>query len=627
MEYKEINEQCSKGIVVFEKAKTIIDKGNNDSVYHSLANQLREYQKRFAEQKLTVLIAGEVKVGKSTFINTLLGTDVLPKATEVCTNVPSKIVFGEEEKILVHFSADDEEKTIKEPLVISREEVAEYSTETLNKENHKKVEYIEIQINSPILAEGLVFIDTPGLGAIDPLHAIATYRIATKADIIFFLGDVRKPLTDSEISSLKDLIKVSKSEKIVHLLTCCDLKDPEEILSSNKNMFEKDFKDHNITIIKISSLLYQRYVKYGNRSQLDASGFQQVRTYIAEINSELKTLLDQRFLNLTYAICQRGHALLSEVIRIVEDPEVKEKIVDELNGLIKRLQEIENNQYSWSQKLAAKQSLFNQKLYDFVEEERKAIIDDVSEKLQEDTYLEDKDALCKCISADMISFQSKLEKKIPDGFTKIYEEMRAETELKDIQEQSIITPGKVSTEIKIDEEIGDVLAGEKIRDIYVSTSIGLIVGGISYSVGTWAGAAAGAKVGALIGNAIAPAIGAGIGAALGAAIGVISGLAVFEGSKEARKKRQRNELLSEYTKQINEFFNKTQGKIKEANIPNSSDLSTRFFIEVRDEKKKLKLRHDNLKNETARIRANYNAIKQLVIESEEICNTLRNNEV
>lgn len=622
MEYKEINEQCSKAIEIFEKAKTIIDKGNNDSVYHSLANQLREYQKRFAEQKLTVLVAGEVSTGKSTFINTLLGTNILSTATEACTNVPSKIVFGEEEKILVHFSADDEGKTIKEPLVISREEVADYSTETLNKENQKKVEYIEIQINSPILAEGLVFIDTPGLGAIDPLHAIATYRIATKADIIFFLGDVRKPLTDSEISSLKDLIKVSKSEKIVHLLTCCDFKDPEEIMSSNKNMFEKDFKDHNITIIKISSLLYQRYVKYGNRSQLDASGFQQVRTYISEINSELKTLLDQRFLNLTYAICQTGHKLLSEVIEIIENPAIKEKRVAELQGLIDRLQEIEENQVQWSSDLETKQGLLNSELKCFINKEQEVIENNVKDRLNFDSYLEDKNALMKSISADLISFQGKLKNEILNGFQEIYEWLRCETGLKNIQDKAIQTPSNVPTGIKIDDKVGEIKLGDRIRDVYIAGATGFAIGAAGY----WAGAVAGTKVWAAVGTAIAPGIGTAIGIGLGLVTGLFSAWAVHEGSIESRKEKQRIEILLACKNQINKHFKDVIGEIEKANIPNSITLRTRFITELRDEKKRISLQHNNLKNETARIRANYDAIKQLVIESEEICNTLRNNE-
>ena len=254
MEYKLIYEQCSEGSRIFDQAKILVDDGNKDSVYFSLAEQLRALQKRFSEQKLTILVAGEMKAGKSTFINTLLGTDILATAPEVCTNVPTKIVYGEEEGIIVHYEKKASENQAHS-IVIARNQVAEYSTEAANRENQNKVDYIEIQIKSPLLSEGLVFIDTPGLGAIDPLHAITTYRMAAQADIILFLGDSRKPLTQSEIASLKDLIKVSRTDQVLHLLTCSDLKKTDDVFISNERMLKQDFADFNIPIIKISSLL------------------------------------------------------------------------------------------------------------------------------------------------------------------------------------------------------------------------------------------------------------------------------------------------------------------------------------------------------------------------------------
>lgn len=621
MNYEFIAEQCSKGVEVFKEATILVDDGNKDSLYLLLAKQLQDLKERFAEQKLTILIAGEVKAGKSTFINKLLGVDILAAAEEVCTNVPTKIVYGEEEKIFVHFSS-----TTHEPLLISREEVATYSTEGLNQENKRNVEYIEIQINSKILAEGLAFIDTPGLGAIDPLHAIATYRIATKADILFFLGDVRKPLTNSEVCNLKNLVKVSKCEQIVHLLTCCDLNNPDEILAANKKMLEQEFTGHNIPIMKVSSLLYHRYMQSGDRRQFDDSGFQQVRTYISSINAKLKTLLDRRFSSLTSSICYSGYKKLTEIIDTVENPEVKERKVKELEALVERLQEIEDNKTVWSQQLTGKQLNFNEELNSFIDKEQKKIVGNVSENLESDNYLEDKDALSNSISADLIRFQQDLEKKISAGFVELYDWLRTETRLKDIQEQSVQTPKGTSTEIIIDDEVGNVKVGEKIRDVYVATSIGLVVSSAAGSVGAWAGAAAGAKVGAVIGSTAAPGIGTAIGAIIGGVTGVVSGLLVYKGSKEKRKEKQKQETLVVCKQYINDYFNEVRREVKKANIPNSTELNAQFVRELGVERKRIKLQHNTLKNEALRVRANYKAIKELVNDSKNICDALVNNE-
>lgn len=626
MDYNTISEQCSKSVEILQKAKILVDDGNKDSLYQSLANQLVDLQKRFSEQKLIILVAGEMKAGKSTFINSLLGIDILATAHEVCTNVPTKIVYGEEEKILVHFerSASGNQKR---PEVIYRNQVTEYSTESANKENQSKVDYIEIQINSPLLAEGLAFIDTPGLGAIDPLHAIATYRMATQADIIFFLGDSRKPLTQSEIASLKDLVKVSDSKQILHLLTCCDMKRTNDILESNTKMFDKDFIEYNIPIIKVSSLLYRKYVLSGNRIQLDGSGFQQVKSYIADVNNDLKSLLNERFCALVLNICLRGHNLLSEVIETVENPEVRERKVEELQALIDRLTEIEEKQPVWQQKLNGQQNLFVSELNNFISNQQTFVTDSVSENLKIDSYLEDKDALSKSITADLISFQDKLDNKISDGFVRLYEWLRNETGLKKIQEESIETPNSVSTDISIDGNLGNARFGQKMQGLYRSVLVGTGVAAVAGTVGNWARGAIGAKIGAAIGTGIAPGVGTAIGAAVGALtgvlVGVFSGFAIFKESKEERKRKQRNEIFAACKKQITQFFNDIKSEVDRVRIAQSTELATQFVQEVRAEKKSLQLRKHQMQNEAMRVRANFEAIKKLVESSETICDNLQ----
>lgn len=626
MDYQFIYDQCTKVAKVFDDARILIDDGNKDSVYLFLAEQLWNLQKRFSEQKLTILVAGEMKVGKSTFINTLLGVDILATAHEVCTNVPTKIVYGEDEKIIVHY-IQESDRTIREPEIITREEIKEFSTESANKENNNKVDYIEIQINSPLLSDGLAFIDTPGLGAIDPLHAITTYKMASQADIIFFLGDARKPLTQSEIASLKDLIKVSNSKQIIHLLTCSDLKNTDEISASNKKMFETDFSEYAIPIIKVSSLSYRKYIRSGKREQLDVSGFLQVKSIVAELNSDLKSLLNIRFNTLALDICKRGHVLLSEVIETVENPELRERKVEELKDLVARLTEIEENQSVWQQELNGELQKFVSDLNSFINKQQDNIVENVRENLKNDSYLEDKDALGKSITADLIRFQNNLDTTITNGFIRIYNWLRITTGLKKIQDESIKTPNSVDVNISIDRSIGNAKFGQKMQGLYRSVMVGGAISTVVGAAGQWAGGAIGAKVGAAIGTGIAPGIGTAIGAAVGAIsgvlVGVFAGFSIFKESKEERKRKQRNEILEVCKKQIKDFFANISKEVNRAKIDQSTDLAKQFIREVRTEKKSLQLRKNRMQNEALRVRANFEAIKKLVEDSAAVCANLQ----
>ena len=625
MDFQKIYEECTKSASIFDEAQILIDDGNKDSVYFALAEQLRALQQRFSEQKLTILVAGEMKAGKSTFINSLLGVDILATAHEVCTNVPTKIVYGDKEKIIVHYVRETNGKQ-KSASIINRDQLAEFSTESANKENKKNVDYIEIQANSALLAEGLAFIDTPGLGAIDPLHAIATYRIATQADIIFFLGDARKPLTQSEITSLKDLVKVSNSKQIIHLLTCCDLKNSDDIASSNKKMFDSDFVGYNIPIIKVSSLSYRKYVRSGKREQLDASGFLQVKSIVADINNDLKSLLNSRFNSLALDVCERGHALLSEVIDTIENPELKERKVEELRELEDRLTEIEENQSAWQTDLNGELQKFVSYLNSFIKKHQDNIVENIRENLKSDSYLKDKDALGKSITADLIRFQGDMETIITDGFIRIYEWLRTTTGLKKIQEDSIETPNIVDVNITIDSKIGNAKFGQKMQGLYRSVLVGGTISVAAGAAGQWAGGAIGAKVGAAIGTGIAPgigtAIGAGVGALAGVLVGVFTGFSIFRESKEERKRKQRNEILEACKKQIKDVFTNISDEVNRAKIDQSTDLTKQFIREVRAEKNRLKQRRNRMQNEALRVRANFDSIKKLVEKSKSVCDNL-----
>lgn len=625
MDFQKIYDECTKSASIFDEAQILIDDGNKDSVYFALAEQLRALQQRFSEQKLTILVAGEMKAGKSTFINSLLGVDILATAHEVCTNVPTKIVYGDKEKIIVHYVRETNGKQ-KSASIINRDQLAEFSTESANKENKKNVDYIEIQANSALLAEGLAFIDTPGLGAIDPLHAIATYRMATQADIIFFLGDARKPLTQSEITSLKDLVKVSNSKQIIHLLTCCDLKNSDDIASSNKKMFDSDFVGYNIPIIKVSSLSYRKYVRSGKREQLDASGFLQVKSIVADINNDLKSLLNSRFNSLALDVCERGHALLSEVIDTIENPELKERKVEELRELEDRLTEIEENQSAWQTDLNGELQKFVSDLNSFIKKHQDNIVENIRENLKSDSYLKDKDALGKSITADLIRFQGDMETIITDGFIRIYEWLRTTTGLKKNQEDSIETPNIVDVNITIDSKIGNAKFGQKMQGLYRSVLVGGTISVAAGAAGQWAGGAIGAKVGAAIGTGIAPgigtAIGAGVGALAGVLVGVFTGFSIFRESKEERKRKQRNEILEACKKQIKDVFTNISDEVNRAKIDQSTDLTKQFIREVRAEKNRLKQRRNRMQNEALRVRANFDSIKKLVEKSKSVCDNL-----
>ena len=102
-----------------------------------------------------LVVMGEVKKGKSSFINALLGVkDLVPVSSDIATSTIYKICYGEKIAYKVFFF----QESGKAPVQISSDELAAYGTEGGNPNNEKGVDFIQIFVPSPILKNGLVII-------------------------------------------------------------------------------------------------------------------------------------------------------------------------------------------------------------------------------------------------------------------------------------------------------------------------------------------------------------------------------------------------------------------------------------------------------------------------------------
>jgi hypothetical protein len=156
-----------------------------------------------------LVVVGEIKKGKSSFINALLGAPgLLPTLSDVATSTVFKLTYGETKKYKVFFLPTDVEKPEESPppLEITSDQVAEYGTQDGNPDNKKRVEFIGVQLPHPLLKSGVVIVDTPGLGGLFREHSAITWRYVPNADALFFVLDsVEAVMSQAEVDSLQKL--------------------------------------------------------------------------------------------------------------------------------------------------------------------------------------------------------------------------------------------------------------------------------------------------------------------------------------------------------------------------------------------------------------------------------------
>lgn len=156
-----------------------------------------------------IVVCGEVKKGKSSLINALLGQDVLPTGTSETTSQIFCISNSPTESFALVFDDGSKEYITREGLIrYGSQTAANLKGDPLF--NGKNLLWIEVNVPAAFLPPGIHLIDTPGLGALYPMHAEVTLRQIKKADAAVYLLDSTTTLTDTDTKFIDRILSVTK---------------------------------------------------------------------------------------------------------------------------------------------------------------------------------------------------------------------------------------------------------------------------------------------------------------------------------------------------------------------------------------------------------------------------------
>jgi hypothetical protein len=196
------------------------------------ADRLGAARTRLLDGRLQVVVCGEFKQGKSSLINALLGEPgLLPTDVDISTAVVTTIAWGETERILAFLGEPGQE----EATPISRARLADYVTEAGNPANRRRVRLVDIRLPNPLLADGLVLVDTPGIGGIAIEHSELTFGFLPTADLVLFVTSAQAPLTTHELDFLRRRVLPLGREVLVAMNRIDRQRDWRVILEANRD--------------------------------------------------------------------------------------------------------------------------------------------------------------------------------------------------------------------------------------------------------------------------------------------------------------------------------------------------------------------------------------------------------
>ncbi|NLY81669.1 MAG: hypothetical protein GX078_02655 [Clostridiales bacterium] len=181
---------------IYEIAKESMDLLGSSEITAAEHAKSCELVDKLEDQSITVSVIGQFKRGKSTLVNTILGEELLPVGLIPVTSAVTIIKYGPK-GITVHFLNGVNK-------VIEFEELTDYISEENNPNNIYCVSHVTIHTPSPFLEDGLVLVDTPGVGSIHKHNSTSAYAFVKESDAVVFMLSVDSPINEIEVEFLEN---------------------------------------------------------------------------------------------------------------------------------------------------------------------------------------------------------------------------------------------------------------------------------------------------------------------------------------------------------------------------------------------------------------------------------------
>lgn len=168
-------------------------------------------QKRLHDNTFNILVVGEAKRGKSSFVNGLIGESLLPTDIDVSTARIFRIQKAPVRSCRLRFQDDSTREISYDDLYrYGSQKAADEGTRVEKEFAGKALRWIEVDTPARFLPEGMAIIDTPGMGTAHyASHDETTDSVVPLADGVIFVLESKQPIIQSEVDFIKRIRAVT----------------------------------------------------------------------------------------------------------------------------------------------------------------------------------------------------------------------------------------------------------------------------------------------------------------------------------------------------------------------------------------------------------------------------------
>ena len=267
------------------------------------------------DDPVRVIVAGSLKRGKSTLVNTLVGRPLLsPVGIDVTTACWVEIGYGDEQATALIASAISPGQPTRRPIDVT--EVERYVA--LDRVSEPVIG-VEIRVPSSLLKD-MMLVDTPGVGGLNSGHSQITLAALKQADALLFVSDCTQPILAPEVDFLASAAE--RVATVIVAITKSDTPGCEVVVSETRERLARRKELTGVPVLAVSPPLADQASGVGDQglaAQLaELSGLAPLMATMRERSAVGRSAL--RIANCAQTTANVARALARHLDELATDP-------------------------------------------------------------------------------------------------------------------------------------------------------------------------------------------------------------------------------------------------------------------------------------------------------------------
>lgn len=311
-----------------------------------LAERLRIAKERITDPQIRVVIAGQLKQGKSQLLNSLLNIPVARVGDDESTVLATVVYYAETPTarlvVVTPDGADAEFVDI---------DMAELKNDLRRAPaaQGREVLRVEVGVPSQMLKNGLAFVDTPGVGGHGQPHLSATLGLLPDADAVLMVSDTSQEFTEPELTFIRQAVEICPTATIVATKT--DLYPHwRDIVAANQAHLRRAAV--STPVIPASSVLRSHAVTLNDKELNEESNFPAIIKFLSEkVMSRENDRIRDHVLGEIRSAAEHLTLTVHSELSVLNDPAARERLTADLERRKEEAQDALQQTALWQQTL------------------------------------------------------------------------------------------------------------------------------------------------------------------------------------------------------------------------------------------------------------------------------------